>query len=200
MVGFLTLVAGALLAGVGATMTWATVGFPGDVAGNADVPVKGTDVWEGDVVLVLAVVVLIVTIAARLMRPGTGRSVVAAVVLVAGIVVVALTAFDLATAEDRFGGTGGLEDIARSVAAQLGQPVERVRTLLEQNFGATLRIDIGAGLPLALAGGVLLMIAGVLALAWARRETPASAATPAADATPVADATPAADAEAGPGV
>jgi hypothetical protein len=176
LLGFVTLAVGALLAGIGATATWATVGFPGDVAGAADVPVKGTDVWEGKIVLVFAAAVLVALIALRLVRPGGGRSIVAVGVTIAGVVVVALTALDLVTAEDRFGGADGLEELARSVATQLGQPTERVRALLEQSFGATLRVDVGAGLPLALLGGVLLVVAGALALAWARREESLAAA------------------------
>jgi hypothetical protein len=167
LLGFLALAGGALLAGIGATMTWATVGFPRDIAGNADVPVKGTDVWEGVVVLAIAAACLVATVLMRVAASTRTRTVVAACVAVGGLVVVALTALDLATATDRFGGSAGLADIARRIAARLGQPVERVRALLEQSFGANLRVDTGAGLILALAGGVLLAAAGALSIAWA---------------------------------
>lgn len=174
LLGFFVLVAGALLAGIGATMTWATVGFPADVTHTADVIVKGTDVWEGVVVLAVAAAALVATMATRLVRPGAVRSVIAGAIAIGGLVVVALATLDLATATDRFGGRGGLADIAARVADQLGQPVERVRALLEQSFGAALRVDTGPGLPIALAGGLLLAIGGALSLAWARRGPRAS--------------------------
>jgi hypothetical protein len=168
LLGFAALALGALLAGLGATMTWATIGFPNDVTGRADVAVKGTDVWEGVVVLAVAVAALVATIAMRVARPGATRSIVAGAVAIGGALVVALAGLDLATATDRFGGRGGLADIAAQVADRLGQPVERVRLLLEQNFGATLRVDTGAGLVIALAGGALIAIGGLLSLVWAR--------------------------------
>jgi hypothetical protein len=170
LAGFLALVVGAALSGVGATMTWATVGFPGDLAGAADVPVKGTELWEGVAVLGIAAAALVAVLLSRVSTSGTLRSVLAAGVAVGGVVTVALASLDLASATDRFGGAGGLADIAQAVADRLGQPVDRVRQLLEQNFGDVLRVDVGVGVWLVLAGGALLTIAGALSQMWARGE------------------------------
>jgi hypothetical protein len=169
LLGFLALVAGAVLAGVGASLTWATVGFPGDATGAADVAVKGVDVWEGTVVLAIAAVGLILMVVMRVTRSTAVRSAIAVGVLAGGLAVTALAARDLARPRTRFGGGAGLDEVARAVAAELGQPVDRIRALLEQNFGAALRVDVGPGLPLTLAGGLLLVVAGGLALLWARR-------------------------------
>src|SRR5262245_60334540 len=68
--GFLVLVGGSVLAGVGATRLWATIGFVADTEGAADVFVYGTDVWEGKVVLLLAGVALVVMIAMRTTTSG----------------------------------------------------------------------------------------------------------------------------------
>jgi hypothetical protein len=167
--GFAAIVTGGLLTGVGALLDWVTIGFPGDVRGGADVHVRGTDVWEGKLVLAVATAGLIAMILMRVTASPTVRSAIAAAIAAGGALIGAVAAIDLSRATDRFGGGEGLADIARAVADQLGQPVERVRALLEQNFGATLRVDTEVGIWLSLLGGLILVAGGGLSLAWARR-------------------------------
>jgi hypothetical protein len=169
LAGFLTTATGATLAGVGALLDWVTVGFPGDVEGAADVHVRGTDVWEGELVLAVAVGCLIALVLMRVTASPKARSAIAGGIAAGGVLVAAVAAIDLSRATGRFGGSAGLADIAQAVADQLGQPVDRVRVLLEQNFGATLRVDTEIGLWLSLLGGLLLIIAGGLSLVWALR-------------------------------
>jgi hypothetical protein len=169
LVGFLAVVLGALLVGVGALVDWVTVGFPSDIERKLDVSVPGTDVWEGKVVLAAAMLSLVALIVMRLAASPAVRSAIAAGVALAGLVVVAIAAVDLTRATERFGRSEGLDDIVRALARELGQPVEPVRALVRQNFRGTLRVDIGAGMPLALVGGLVLIVAGALSLAWARR-------------------------------
>ncbi|MGZ4153590.1 MAG: Trp biosynthesis-associated membrane protein [Actinomycetota bacterium] len=168
LLGFLVLVLGALLAGLGATLTWATVGFPNDSRHVADVAVKGIDVWEGVVVLAIAAAALVGLIVMRIAASAAVRLGIAVALTVGGLAVTGLAVLDLATSRDRFGGGNELDRIARKMADVLGQPVEAVRTLLERNFGAALRVEIGPGLWMALAGGVLLVVAGVLSFLWSR--------------------------------
>jgi hypothetical protein len=168
LLGFLALVLGALLAGVGATLTWATVGFPNDGGHVADVAVKGIDVWEGVAVLAIAAASLVGLIVMRIAASSAVRLGIAVAIAVGGLAVAGIATLDLATSRDRFGGGDELDRIARKMADVLGQPVEAVRTLLERNFGATLRVEIGPGLWMALAGGVLLVVAGVLSFLWSR--------------------------------
>jgi hypothetical protein len=169
LAGFLAVVLGALLVGVGALVDWVTVGFPSDIERKLDVSVPGTDVWEGKVVFAAAMLSLVALIVMRLAASPAVRSAIAAGVALAGLVVVAITAVDLTLATERFGRSEGLDDIVRALARELGQPVEPVRALVRQNFRGTLRVDIGAGMPLALVGGLILIVAGAFSLAWARR-------------------------------
>jgi hypothetical protein len=169
LVGFLAVVLGALLVGVGALVDWVTVGFPSDIERKLDVSVPGTDVWEGKVVLAVAMLSLVAPIVMRVAASPAVRSAIAAGVALAGLAVVAIAAVDLTRATERFGRSEGLDDIVRALARELGQPVEPVRALVRQNFRGTLRVDIGAGMPLALVGGLVLIVAGALSLAWARR-------------------------------
>jgi hypothetical protein len=74
--GFLFLVAGAIVTGLGAVLDWAILGFPGDEQGTLDVAVKGVDVWEGKVVLASAALALVGMLAMRLVeRTGTRRAI-----------------------------------------------------------------------------------------------------------------------------
>jgi Tryptophan-associated transmembrane protein (Trp_oprn_chp) len=189
LLGFLALIVGAVLVGVGATMTWATVGFPNDNAHALDVPTKGIDVWEGVVALAVAAIALIALVAMRVVASGRARSLLAWAIAAGGLVVTALAGYDLATARDRFGGVSGLTQIARRIAIQQGQPVDRIRALLEANFGHALRVDAGAGLWMTLAGGLVLIAAGALSLAWVRTRAAGVADEPAdaADAPEPAD-------------
>jgi hypothetical protein len=169
LLGFLAVLVGALLAGVGALSDWVIIGFPSDVERELDVNVPGTDVWEGKVVLAVALVSLVALIAMRLASSAAVRSSIAAVIALGGLTVVAIAAVDLTRATERFGRSEGLDDVVRALARKLGQPVEPVRALVQQNFSGTLRVDVGAGMPLAVAGGIILIVAGGLSLAWARR-------------------------------
>jgi tryptophan-associated transmembrane protein len=177
LLGFLTLVVGALLVGLGATLTWATVGFPNDTRHLADVAFKGIDVWEGVVALVIAAAALVALIVMRVARSSVVRLGIAVALAIGGLVVAGLAVLDLATAPDRFGGSGQLDQIARKMATFLGQPVGTIRALLEKNVAAALRVDVGSGLWMTLAGGLLLVVAGVLSFLWARDRASASGAS-----------------------
>lgn len=167
--GFLCLVAGALLAGLGATRDWAVIGFPGDTKGVADVSVKGTDVWEGKVVLAAAVVALVVMLVVRLVRSTETRRILAFGIATLGALVLALALSVAVRTDARFGGAEGLDDMAANLAKQLGEDPAAVRTQLEQQFGKQLRVDLGSGVWVAAAGGVLIDVGGALTLAWVRR-------------------------------
>ncbi len=165
--GFLTVVVGAALAGLGALSTWAVIGFEGDTTGAADVASKGVDTWEGVVVLACAVGALIAIVVLRLVGSTSAKRALAASILVLGIVS-CLSALSLAArAEDRL---GGFNLSAERLAEQLDRPVAEVRAELERQFGDVTRFDLATGVWLAVAGGALITVGGVLALVWAGRQ------------------------------
>ncbi len=167
--GFLAVVLGAAAAGIGALLTWATVGFVPDRAHELDIVVKGVDIWEGTVVLVVALGALIAVVAMRLTRSDTARAGLSVAIALGGIVVAVVATVDLVTADNRFVGSSGLDRVAREIATRVpGRSFEQIRALLERNTGALVRVDVGPGIPLALVGGVLLVAGGALSLAWAR--------------------------------
>ena len=103
--GFLCLAAGALLAGLGATLDWAVVGFPQDVKGSLDVAVKGTDVWEGKVVLAASVLALVVLLTLRVVRRTQTRRILAFGIVTLGALVLALALSIAIRPDARFGGS-----------------------------------------------------------------------------------------------
>lgn len=175
LAGFLCLALGAVAAGVGATLEWASVGFPADVERVADVAVRGTDVWEGKVVLFAAGGALFAMLALRLTRSTATRTALAVALVLIGVACLTLPLLDAVRAEDRFGGTEGVDLMAERLAAELELPEDVVRAQLQEQFERTLRVDVGAGTWLSAAGGVLLIAGGVLASVWARRQAPVAA-------------------------
>jgi hypothetical protein len=185
LAGFLLVALGAIGAGIGATRVWAAIGFPGDALGAADVPVHGTDVWEGKLILLAVAIALFALLGMRLAAADTTRRALALAIVAVGLVSAVLPVFDAARAEDRFGGAGGIDRLAESIAAATGQEVEIVRDVLTEEFQRNLRVDVEAWPWVTAAGGVLLVAGGVLGLVWIRRragQAPTAGQTPTAAA------------------
>jgi hypothetical protein len=175
--GFVCVALGAVLAGVGATREWATVGFAGDARGQLDIPWNGIDVWEGKVVLLTATAALIVMLAMRISGSEATRRGLAIVLTLLGLLCTAFPVASAIRAEDRFGGVQGVDKLAKSVAIKTGFTEDVAREQLEELIDQGLRVDISAGLGLTVAGGVLLVVGGALSFAWVRRAPAAPAET-----------------------
>jgi hypothetical protein len=173
--GFLFLVIGAVVAGLGALLDWAILGFPGDEQGTLDVAVKGVDVWEGKVVLACAVLALVGMLAMRLALGTETRRAIAFGLATLGALVIAVALSVAMRADARFGGSEGLDEMAAGLAEQLGEDPAAIRTELEEQVGDQLRVDLGPGIAVAVVGGALIDVGGALSLLWVKR-----AAAPAA--------------------
>ena len=172
LLGFLVLVGGSVLAGIGATRLWATIGFVADSEGAADVFVYGTDVWEGKVVLLIAGLALVSMIVMRTTTSGTLRRSFGVGLVVLGLVCAALPLLAAIRADDRFGGAEGLDRMARILSARLELPEDVIREQLAEHFERDRRGEVGPGLGLSVGGGVLIGAGGVLGLAWAQTREP----------------------------
>jgi len=147
--GFLLAVAGAMLLGVGSIQTWVTVGVRG--ATTTDTSIPGTDMADGKITLACAIVVLLAVVAGRLVHDRRARMALASVVIAAGFVGALVAAAFLQNGIDR-----------QVVLDALGIPSAQWEQL-----GAFR--EYGLGPWLALSGGVLGFVAGILTLAWAQR-------------------------------
>jgi hypothetical protein len=168
LAGFLCLVVGAALVGIGASGDWAAIGFVADLERAADVTVRGTDVWEGKVVLLTAAIALIAIPALRLARSSGVRRGIAVALVATGIVALALPVSVAVRPEDRLGGTQGVDLLTERLAAELGLPEDVVREQLSDELRRALRVDVASGVWFSAAGGALLVSGGALSLAWAR--------------------------------
>jgi hypothetical protein len=178
LAGFLCLAAGAILAGIGATRVWAVIGFPDDLQHAADAPVHGTDVWEGKAILLGAAAALVAMLAMRLARSGTVRRFLAILLIGIGLATTVIAGMDAVRAKEHFGGQAGEDLYVTWLAQQTDLPEDVIREQLSEQFSKALRVDVGAGIWLCLAGGVLLVVGGALSLVWIhQREASARAAT-----------------------
>jgi hypothetical protein len=168
LAGFVAVVVGAVLAGIGATRAWASVGLLADRRHANDVAVIGTDVWEGKAVLLLAVAALVLVLVTRIVASTSARRALAVVVLILGLACAAIAGSAALRARDRFGGTEGVDRLAAAIARQTGDAEDVVRDALLKALAGTVRVDTTANPWLAVAGGVAIAVGGGLGLAWAR--------------------------------
>jgi hypothetical protein len=158
LIGFAAIVVGALLAGAGAVGTWAVIGFPAAIHGP-ELPVRGTDIWEGVVVLAAAVAAAVLAVVTYATRSPAARSGAGFAVGAIGVAIVSLTAVTLAIADGRF-----------------TQP-DALGANLTPEAARFLVVDVRPAPWVALAGGVLILAGGVMR-AWDSR---AARATPRLD-------------------
>jgi hypothetical protein len=169
LAGFLALAVGAALAGIGATREWAVVGLRSDAEHVLDASWRGTDLWEGKVMLLLAFLALAALLAMRLSPSDAARRGIAIVLIPLGLVCLALPTIAAVRTESRFGGTVAEDRLVAWIAAQVEQPEDVVRAQFREELESDLRVDRGGGVWIAAAGGLLLAAGGLLSLAYVRR-------------------------------
>ena len=161
--GFLFTAVGGLLIALGAISDWATVVFLGGAF--PDSATKGIDVPEGKVALGLGIFMLVAIVAMRLAGSFAARRTIALLITVSALTALAIGLVDMVNALDRFGGYT-VEKTAAQLANQSGQPIDEVRADLEATIAKEGSIDLGLGIWLVVAGGVIGTIGGLLDLAW----------------------------------
>jgi hypothetical protein len=163
---FLCTVIAGLLVGLGALLTWVTFGLNDPNAAVLDQVYKGVDLTEGLVALGCAIVLLVGTMVFRgLARPG--RTVVAVLMIVAGVVAVGAAGATILTAGTRL----ETQFVDELVAASPGRGPSSVDDATRQQLEDMVETSLGAGIWLTLAGGFLGFIGGTLSLAYATRLT-----------------------------
>jgi hypothetical protein len=157
---FLCTVLAALAVGVGALLTWVTFGLDDPNAHVLDQVYKGVDLAEGLVALGCAVVLLVGTLVFRGLAR-MGRTVVAVLMIAAGVVAVGAAGATILTANTRLEG-----QFIDGLTSEAGTPpTGAIRQQLEDRTDTTL----GAGIWLTFAGGFLGFVGGTLSLAYAVR-------------------------------
>jgi hypothetical protein len=153
-------VAGGLLAVIGSFLSWATAS-----AGQFTVSAKGIDGWEGKATIFGGILLLIGGIAAfrrgsadPLKRPG----------LLGGIVATGVGTYTAVTAKDQVI-DGAASEIAKTLSIGMGQARAAVNQAVDSGV---LKIALDIGLFMVIAGGVIGIVAGLLAM-FTKTPTPA---------------------------
>ena len=162
-IAFVLCAAGALLAGIGATLPWTTVGLVADEKGVLDETFHGIDLTAGLVVLVAAIVVLGMLFAMRLVA-ARGRRLLALGLLVAGLAILTATLLAALSAGDR-----AVAEMAKVAADTGGLTKAEAEELIRTNPDLAVQSDLGIGIWLSALGGVLVVAGSIANAAWARR-------------------------------
>ena len=163
LLGFLFTAVGGLLIAWGAVSDWATVVFQG--RSFADSATKGVDTVEGKVALAIGVVLLVAIVLLRLVRSTGGRRAIALVVCVGALGAIGIAAVDIVQADQRFTDVA-VDRLAREDVAANGGALDAAREQIQRFVDQAASIDIGVGLWLVLAGGIVGLVGGGLDLAW----------------------------------
>jgi hypothetical protein len=157
---------GALLMGIGALVTWVTVGIADQLAVQTVTP--GTDLSGGLITLVCAVVVLVLVVVSRFVT-GTMRRVLSIVVIAAGVLAAAVAGYFIWAAPTHYSPVDD-DNLVTALANATGRSIDEVRAALaqvvDQLGGYT---HIGPGPWMVLIGSVLVVVGGVLTLQWSAR-------------------------------
>ena len=159
--GFLFTAVGGLLIALGAISDWATVvpAFPNSAA-------KGIDVLEGKVALGLGIFMLVAIVAMRLARSFGARRTIALLMTASALAALVIGVVDIVNALDRFGGYT-VDQTAKQISDASGVPIDKVRADIEAEMAKEgVSIDLGLGIWLVVAGGVIGTIGGLLDIAW----------------------------------
>jgi hypothetical protein len=157
---------GALLMGIGALVTWVTVGIADQLAVQTVTP--GTDLSGGLITLVCAVVVLVLVVVSRFVT-GTMRRVLSIVVIAPGVLAAAVAGYFIWAAPTHYSPVDD-DNLVTALANATGRSIDEVRAALaqvvDQLGGYT---HIGPGPWIVLIGSVLVVVGGVLTLQWSAR-------------------------------
>jgi hypothetical protein len=156
-------VAGGLLVVIGSFLSWANAS-----AGQFTVSATGIDGWEGKATIFGGILLLIGGIAAfrkggadPLKRPG----------LLGGIVATGVGTYTAVTAKDQV-----IDGAASEIAKTLGIGLEQARAAVNQAVDSgALKIGLDIGLFMVIAGGVIGIVAGLLAMSTKTPPMPAAA-------------------------
>jgi tryptophan-associated transmembrane protein len=165
--GSVLTLAGALIAGIGSTLAWTTVGLRVDTQSVLDLEFRGLDLLGGTTALVVAGLTLGGLV---LFRRASGRRAQGRLgtgLLLAGVLIMAMPLSVAIRAEER-----AVEGMAR-VAAQSGDlTIEEVTHLVREDPSLAVRSELGPGIWFTLAGGALVVVGTAANLAWTRRDEP----------------------------
>ncbi len=147
-------VLGGTLAIIGALITWATVG-PRSEAGQLDPSsVRGPDLPEGWIALIIAVAIVLAAASVLVVGSPRVRGRLTVGMLAASMVIAGIGVIDAIAGRERLE-AAGLDRTAARISESSGLPFEAIRRRLDEQLGSAVDVSLGAGLVLVITGGVL---------------------------------------------
>jgi hypothetical protein len=160
-------VVGGVVAVAGSLLAWAKASV-----GASSFSAKGIDGWEGKVTIVAGAVMLAVGASALVGAEGA-RARLRVSAIAGGVAAVGVGIYTALTATDQI-----VDSAASEIASELGVPVEQARSTVQAAVDhGLLQLSLQVGLYLVIAGGVLGIVAGILAIVT-RAPVPAMPAQP----------------------
>jgi hypothetical protein len=163
-------VVGGVVAVAGSLLSWAKASV-----GPSSFSAKGIDGWEGKVTIVAGVVMLVVGASALVGAEGA-RARLRVSAIAGGVAAAGVGIYTALTATDQI-----VDSAASEIASELGVPVEQARSTVQAAVDhGLLQLSLQVGLYLVIAGGVLGIVAGILAIVT-REPVPPMPAQPLSD-------------------
>jgi hypothetical protein len=166
--GFVLTVAGGSLIAIGTLLTWASVDYKGITSKEL-----GVDLKPGLVCLVLGVIAILAIPALRAVYSIPLRRVIAVAVVVAGLVAIVLGVRELSIKDHLL--FTGIRTFAESLHQQNGLPAKDLATQIRADLKKSGSVNVGIGLWITIAGGMVALGGGVLDLIWVRSRARARA-------------------------
>jgi hypothetical protein len=165
--GFLLTVVGGALMAFGSVGDWAAVSLGGSTE-NA-VPTKGIDLWQGKVTVLIGVVIIVGILALRFVRPER-RNLLAAGIVVLGVIGFAIALWCVIALDSVVRDTG-IDALVDLVVTQLGLTPAEARSQVLAALGTSgVEVQAQLSLWLTLAGSLLAVAGGFVDLAWVRHK------------------------------
>lgn len=150
-VGAILTIAGGALLGIGSFLAWAEVS-----GGGASVTAKGIDGSDGYITLGTGIIAVLVGM--LLLRQA--KRALAVLAIAAGLVGGGVAVYDALTAKDSV-----LDSAAEELAPPVGASPDQVRVLLDEAIDAgQISISLSIGIYVVIAGGLLVLVGGILSL------------------------------------
>ena len=172
--GFVLTVGGGALIALGALLPWVSVGLRSDTQGALTSTSPGVDLRPGQVCLALGIIAILALPALRVAHSIGLRRAVAILVVVAGLGALVLSVREL-TIKDHLLFTG-VRHVGESIHSQTGLPAADLAAKAREELKKEGFVDVGLGLWITIAGGLVALAGGALDLLWVQSRARAHAA------------------------
>jgi hypothetical protein len=166
--GFVLTVGGGALIAIGALLTWVSVDYKGITSKQL-----GVDLKPGIACLVVGVIAILAIPALRTVHSIPLRRAIAIGVAVAGLVAIVLGVRELSIKDHLL--FTGVRTFAEALHQQNGLPARDLAAQIRAGLQKSGSVNVGIGLWITIAGGVVTLVGGVLDVMWVQSRARAHA-------------------------